>query len=525
MLLGGSCSLPAPETVATETTVRQATISRPMSCTPVTARTHDRTKEHTPAIIFIPGILGSRLTRQDGTVLWGGGPVDAADLALDPAEPKGDTKVDLLQEYQLVTGVRQPVYSKALNRIRAVAAGKRADVLEFPYDWRRDVKEIASVLDQRLLGSCDEQNPDSPAWDLTNRNVVIVAHSLGGVVAWWWQQQFYSSPDEYPVHVRAILLLGSPINGSCDLVRTLSEGYQDIPQEKSAPYQAVYSYFFKYLKPAALTFPSVFELLPPKDSCLRDTTVPGNTWLDMIDQATWNLPEVKETMLKDDPWKSVFPNLDEEAAKQKFTNRMDEAMDSAQKFRSQMHNNITNVRVIAMASSDHPTVNEVELDETTEWLFWSSYRAKARAISNLGDGRVLLESAVPADCLKQEDVGLSNDHGSLAEDPVFLQYLHEKLLPLAHADVKPPCPTASPAPTPTASATPTPTPTASATPTPTVAVTQTATAAVTPTPTAAGAPTPTARGTPTPTVPAAPTPTAARNPTASATGSSAADTT
>lgn len=177
-----------------------------------------------PLVVVIPGIGGSELADASGNIVYKARLSSFAGVALDPSvldasnelRPVGLIGPCSLICWQLVTG-----YDDLLNGIsnglglspgHVVTAGEElvdpdATVVAFPYDFRRSVEHIAKDLDrvvrQRARG----------------RRVVLVAHSMGGLIAsWWWA--FLSEG----IDVDQIITLGTPYRGAAKALDVLVNG-------------------------------------------------------------------------------------------------------------------------------------------------------------------------------------------------------------------------------------------------------------------------------------------------------------
>lgn len=171
-----------------------------------------------PTIVFVPGILGSKLKFDDYE--FGRDPVNAQRLVFDPdRRPIPGTLNDFIIG-RLSGGVfdrfsKQDVYGDSLDQIQRLNSGKAVE--EFSYDWRADIDDTAHEFDQWLRRRA-----------LAKKPVVFLAHSMGGLVVWRWLQLYRKGRNTEPV-VRQVVLVGSPLQGTCEAARMLIDGYRAPP--------------------------------------------------------------------------------------------------------------------------------------------------------------------------------------------------------------------------------------------------------------------------------------------------------
>lgn len=203
-----------------------------------------------PLVVVIPGIGGSKLADASGTIVYRDGLGPLLSVVRDPSvlDPNNELRpVGLIGPcsvicWQLMTG-----YDGLLNGItkglglssgRVVTAGQElvdpdATVVAFPYDFRRSVEHIANDLDRVVRERAQ------------GRRVVLVAHSMGGLIAsWWWA--FLSEGIE----VDQIITLGTPYRGAAKALDVLVNGMRIGPYVPQAVTDTV------------RTWDSVFDLLP-----------------------------------------------------------------------------------------------------------------------------------------------------------------------------------------------------------------------------------------------------------------------
>ena len=204
-----------------------------------------------PLVVVIPGIGGSELADASGTIVYRAGLGPLLSVGRDPSvlDPNNELRpVGLIGPcslicWQLITG-----YDGLLNGIskglglspgRVVTAGAElvdpdATVVAFPYDFRRSVEQIANDLDRVVRARAQ------------GRRVVLVAHSMGGLVAaWWWA--FLSEG----IDVHQIITLGTPFRGAAKALDVLVNGM------RIGPFPATQA-----VSDMVRTWDSLFDLLP-----------------------------------------------------------------------------------------------------------------------------------------------------------------------------------------------------------------------------------------------------------------------
>jgi pimeloyl-ACP methyl ester carboxylesterase len=217
----------------------------------VGAVTHD-------AVVVIPGIMGSKLVEAEpNDVLWG---LDDSGwflsawttgaslrrLAVTDDERAGRTgrirAVGLLKTPAFAPVLKgfEP-YNDLVTGIARVLAHPDA-LSEFPYDWRLSVEYNAAELSKRVdwLLSRWRAHPSGSA----DAKVVLVAHSMGGLVARYFTQVLGGASD-----VRTTVTLGTPYYGAVKAAYTLGSG-QGIPLPS------------KRLRKLVQHMPGFYDLLP-----------------------------------------------------------------------------------------------------------------------------------------------------------------------------------------------------------------------------------------------------------------------
>ena len=155
-----------------------------------------------PVVFVLPGIMGSSLAVRDASEeLW----MSIRRLALG--------QIDRLRMDQPLpikpTGLLGMAYGDLLDHL-----DRSHDVLPFPYDWRRSVRDAAGLLAEEVGRALDRAEAD-------HQPVRILAHSMGGLVA---RALIAERPDLWQ-RIRAgggrLVMLGTPNRGSWEIVRLL----------------------------------------------------------------------------------------------------------------------------------------------------------------------------------------------------------------------------------------------------------------------------------------------------------------
>jgi pimeloyl-ACP methyl ester carboxylesterase len=211
--------------------------------------------------VIIPGIGGSVLERRHGDqveTVWGGRSealhrfVSPTELIVDDYD--GIRAIGAIADWVLLRRFVVVHGYGALTRTVMNASGLKVDwghpdrrsddaqVVVFPWDFRRGIERAADQLDaeirRRLDAAVGTQSRD--------RRVVIVAHSMGGLVARAW-----ASSGEASRWCRGIITLGTPHLGAPKALRVMAKGLTLGPLTVAPG-----------LSKVVQSWPSVYELLP-----------------------------------------------------------------------------------------------------------------------------------------------------------------------------------------------------------------------------------------------------------------------
>lgn len=120
------------------------------------------------SVVFLPGIMGSELELPSGEVVW---PPTVSEVV------SGYHRIEELQDpsaraTRIIPNVScVKFYSPLQSLFKQLGFGDGGDrrLIEHPYDWRRDLFDLADGVAERLDGIDAEE-------------IIIVAHSMGGLI-------------------------------------------------------------------------------------------------------------------------------------------------------------------------------------------------------------------------------------------------------------------------------------------------------------------------------------------------------
>jgi hypothetical protein len=216
-------------------------------------------------VVVVPGIGGSVLTAPDGTSAWDVRVRALRHVVIDPGVLDVDRELVATGLVDTLTVMRPwlvvPGYDGLTHHLRTSFGARLrvvdyrdgesvpggVDVLRVPYDFRRSVAVSAEVLGRAVSAAVGE----------SGRRVIVVAHSMGGLVARYWIGVCGGWR-----HCRALVTLGTPHRGAPRALDWLFNGAG-----------------VGLLRSGAATrelrrWPSVFELLPQYPAVLPELGEP-----------------------------------------------------------------------------------------------------------------------------------------------------------------------------------------------------------------------------------------------------------
>jgi hypothetical protein len=330
-------------------------------------------------VLVVPGVLGSVLSDAEGGAAWGAGLGDLARTmrwpsALSLAEHPRLVPSGLLPTIKLIPPFVVPGYDQLVRRISAafdrvqvdvacpgMDRNPNADVVLYPYDFRVGVPAAAEQLKAEIairLGAI-------PA-AARRRRVIVVAHSLGGLVARYWLGPLGGWPD-----CRALITVATPHRGVPKALDWLLNGVR------------VKNMLLRSVTDVLREWPSSYDLLPSYPAVLAQGRPAGAARalrpleLDAIAGSELR-PPVRRAVQTSDEIAAAWAALAERG---------------------------DTPEVIAVLSRRHPTPNRAVLvggqllvtRADPEWLPHRGWR---------GDGTVPASSAIPAEFDANPDANL-----------------------------------------------------------------------------------------------------------------------
>ncbi|QOZ36480.1 hypothetical protein [Bradyrhizobium sp. CCBAU 53421] len=222
-------------------------------------------------LVFVPGILGSRLVDDNGTVIWGdrNSYLNFPKLEIAPSGPVTALHSDgRLVESINVLGPFWTIhqYDTLLHYLHSLGYIDNETLFVFAYDWRLSNFETAKQLQTFV--------DDPKRGRLQNGQFDLLSHSMGGIVSKLWMVK-----EGGAARVHKAIYMGTPFQGSMNAFETLSDGWGDFTNFIAGGLPTV--------RRVALSFPALYELLPTYDKCCRLGSPEKYTPLDVLDVATW----------------------------------------------------------------------------------------------------------------------------------------------------------------------------------------------------------------------------------------------
>jgi pimeloyl-ACP methyl ester carboxylesterase len=256
-------------------------------------------------VIVVPGVLGSQIVnRRTGEVVWPSAFRSSDDGLSLPTTPDLANNRDELVASKILETARLAriapevyVYHGLLRALEDFGGYREGNIdnppeggdadtfYVFPYDWRRDNVETARLLVKRVEAlKLKLGRPDL--------RFNVIAHSMGGLVARY--AAMYGDRDLPAAGAPAqpdwaggaffnkILMFGTPNEGSMEAFATLLEGYS-----VTEGLRRRVRLLNKLSREDVLTAPSIFQLLPHRETARFLDASLQPLALDLYDPETW----------------------------------------------------------------------------------------------------------------------------------------------------------------------------------------------------------------------------------------------
>lgn len=250
-------------------------------------------------VIFVHGIQGSWLKDQypvdyDREILWTGIPLigkrnfDALHLH------ELDSEVDAEVRRWVMPHQAVPlIYEGLLEEIRDEMDQPYAYM--FTYDWRKDNRLTAQALARfidRVLRVY--RTHEKKAGRSASRQVVLIGHSMGGLVIKWCAAKIPSSRQK----IAKMITIATPFRGSLKAVEALLPGARNLFGIENK----------KSMRHASRTLPGVYQLLPTWDEAVVDYHTKEE--LDVFRESSWqgNLVQNLRKRFSDEFFPSMLAN-------------------------------------------------------------------------------------------------------------------------------------------------------------------------------------------------------------------------
>ena len=373
-----------------------------------------------PLLVFIPGILGSKLTLpptsgQENSgqeeIVWGCvnnamtahtsldysvQPKLWASPLFDPTAPTDDCAID--------------VYARFNTAMKSSALSKDGPgfFLNFSYDWRQSNEVSAKHFDEFI-----RREPSL----LHGKDLVLIAHSMGGLIIKWWYHEYYSKDESvYPFNILRIFFVGTPHEGSYVTLDAMINGYKMFGE--SGTFAGMLSdTFFPALNKVGLTFPSFYELLPVASNSehwVRYLTVYENTsqtdYIDLMDHRKWKalgLPDEDEV---------TIPSGGNGNLEEYYETLLPELLAGAKRFRDRLREMPPIPEARYVVSVKHETPNRLTAR-------YEDNKLDLRLEFGEGDGTVFTDSALDISMRPKDDfvILIDSEHENLVNDENFIR--------------------------------------------------------------------------------------------------------
>jgi pimeloyl-ACP methyl ester carboxylesterase len=228
----------------------------------------DRSERTRLPVVFVPGLGGSELWLGSERVFPTPRVLISNPELLSLRDNPGLEARRIVGDVVIVPGIiKQEQYSRLGDYLEnGLGYTRGKDLLEFPYDWRRDIRSSAKKLAQAI----DEWDPGAP--------VIIIGHSLGTLVTRYYVERVGGKRK-----VERIVLMGGPQYGTPKALSAMLTGPGILP----------FGISNDRIRNVMAHYPTSYQILPVYPSVFDQT----GQQIDVMDDDRW-LPEHRRPYLK-----------------------------------------------------------------------------------------------------------------------------------------------------------------------------------------------------------------------------------
>lgn len=363
----------------------------------------ERQRASQPLFIIVPGILGSKLVNERGEIFWGEKGLLSGFHREDLELTSKPVTAEFLDEFKLLG--RRDFYGRLRDHLKFSSLGGRKVYLEFPYDWRQDIRVTGRRLHEFL---------QSQRTTIDGRDVVFIAHSMGGLAVRSWYRDYYvQKHDDYGfLRTPRVFFLGTPHFGSASALVELVGGYGS-----DSGFEAITRYFMKDLNDVSFSFVSIFQLLP--------FTQFGVTFRSRDGQETAGVDLYSAEIWRECQWGRVLRIRQHVDEREFYENYLPPRLAAAREFRDSMLDSSVESSipdaVCFFSDGNRETPSVLRIEQTRNGCDLKVARRSP------GDGRVIAEyTPFDASPHRHSTVRrLTSDHAALPRDIAFLNYIDE----------------------------------------------------------------------------------------------------
>jgi pSer/pThr/pTyr-binding forkhead associated (FHA) protein len=191
-------------------------------------------------VVFLPGLMGSELWRGE-ELLW---PqmrqfLRNPEVFRYPSGPDMEPRGIVHRVVVVPNLIKLDQYSRMVDfLVEELGYTSGLDLLEFPYDWRQDLRTSARKLREAIGRWREEQG---------HGRVTVLAHSLGCMVSRYYVERLGGKGE-----VERLVLMGGPLYGVPKIFLVVLLGRSLLP----------FGLMGDRIREVVATFPSVYQILP-----------------------------------------------------------------------------------------------------------------------------------------------------------------------------------------------------------------------------------------------------------------------